>query len=72
MLVLSRRVDEAITIAPPGAMPVTVIVVGIRGDKVRLGFRVGDDVDVYRAELDTPDNPWWPRKVDKPHIKPLD
>lgn len=47
MLVLSRKKDEIVVIGDD----VTVRVLEIRGDKVRLGFEAPDDVPVHRLEV---------------------
>jgi carbon storage regulator len=47
MLVLSRHKDESIVLTGG----IEVMVVGIRGDTVRLGFNVPDDVVIARKEL---------------------
>ncbi len=47
MLVLSRFVNESITIGNE----VTVMVVDIRGDKVRLGITAPTSVPVHRLEV---------------------
>lgn len=47
MLVLSRKVNEAVVIGDD----VSVTVVEIRGDKVRLGFDAPNDVTVHRQEV---------------------
>lgn len=47
MLVLSRRPDESVLI---GAN-VEVFVVSVRGDRVRLGFRVPKSITVHRKEI---------------------
>lgn len=47
MLVLSRKTDESVLI---GAN-VEIFVVSIRGDKVRLGFRVPKSISVHRSEV---------------------
>lgn len=47
MLVLTRRRDEAVTMTGTGR----VIVLGVQGDKVRLGFVAADDVRIVRDEL---------------------
>lgn len=56
MLVLSRKVDESVIVeAPPGGIPagtlITVTVVDIRGDKVRLGFEAPKCIPVHREEV---------------------
>lgn len=48
MLVLSRKRDEQIVI---GDEIVTITVVDIRGDKVRLGIDAPKDLDVHRREV---------------------
>lgn len=48
MLVLSRKKDEDVVIA--GGL-ITVKVIEIRGDKVRLGFEAPKDVDIHRKEI---------------------
>lgn len=48
MLVLSRHRDESVVIANG---LVTVTVVEIRGDKVRLGFTAARDVSIHRQEV---------------------
>jgi len=50
MLVLSRKRDEGITIAHPSGN-VHIMVVEIRGDKVRLGIEAEKDVPVHRDEV---------------------
>ena len=47
MLVLSRQKNQAICIGDN----IRVVVVEIRGDKVRLGIEAPKDVPVYRREL---------------------
>ncbi len=47
MLVLSRKHNESIVINDN----VTIVVVDIRGDKVRLGIEAPKDVSVHRREV---------------------
>jgi len=47
MLVLSRKKNESIVINND----ITVVVVEIRGDKVRLGIQAPTDVPVHRREV---------------------
>lgn len=47
MLVLSRKKDESIVIADD----ITIVVVEIRGDKVRLGVEAPKEVPVHRREV---------------------
>lgn len=52
MLVLSRKVDESIVICDQASLKVIaeVCLVGIRGDKVRLGS-VADGLGIHRKEI---------------------
>jgi carbon storage regulator len=47
MLVLSRKRDEKIVIGDY----ITVTIVEIRGDKVRLGIEAPDSIPVHRQEV---------------------
>ena len=47
MLVLSRQKDESIVIGDN----IEVIIVDVRGDKVRLGINAPKDVTVHRREV---------------------
>ncbi len=47
MLVLSRKKNEAIVINND----ITIVVVEIRGDKVRLGVEAPKEVPVHRSEV---------------------
>ena len=47
MLVLSRKKNESIVINDD----VTIVVVEIRGDKVRLGIEAPKEVPVHRKEV---------------------
>jgi carbon storage regulator len=47
MLVLTRRVDERIMIGDS----ITVTVLEVRGDSVRLGIDAPRDVEIVREEL---------------------
>ena len=47
MLVLSRRRDESIKIGDD----IEIMVVDIRGDRVRLGIKAPGDVRVHRNEV---------------------
>ena len=52
MPVLSRKKNESVVLGPPGqALAVEVVVVEIRGDKVRLGIVAPKDVPVHREEV---------------------
>ena len=47
MLVLSRKPDEVIHIGPD----IQIMVVEVRGDKVRLGISAPQDVVIMRGEI---------------------
>jgi carbon storage regulator len=47
MLVLSRKKDEAIVIADV----ITIRIVEVRGDKVRIGIDAPRDITVHRQEI---------------------
>lgn len=47
MLVLSRKVNQGVVFNGPGR----VVVVEIRGDKVRLGFQADKAVEIHRDEV---------------------
>ncbi len=50
MLVFSRKKNEEFVIGEPGS-EVRVMVVDIRGDKVRLGIQAAEGVPVHRREV---------------------
>ena len=47
MLVLSRKKNESVVINDN----ITIVIVEIRGDKVRLGIEAPKDVPVHRKEI---------------------
>lgn len=49
MLVLSRKAGESIVIDEQ----ITITVVAIRGDKVRLGIQAPREMPVHRSEIQT-------------------
>lgn len=51
MLVLSRKRQESIVITLETGDVIRVVVIGIRGDKVRLGIEAPQEVAVLRSEL---------------------
>ena len=51
MLVLSRRVGESVVIGDGSPDAVTVTVLEVRGDVVRIGIDAPRSVAVHRAEL---------------------
>lgn len=50
MLVLSRKRDESVVIGT-GKEAIRIIIVDIRGDKVRLGIEAPAHVPVHRQEV---------------------
>jgi len=54
MLVLTRAKDEEIIIYPldDPDNPLTITVVGIKGERVRLGITADRKYDICRAEID--------------------
>ena len=51
MLVLSRHRNESIVIGGNTENEITVTIVDIRGDKVRLGIEAPNQVSVHRFEV---------------------
>ena len=51
MLVLSRWVDEGVTITGTDGNRTVVTIVEVRGTKVRLGFEAVKDVLIHRNEV---------------------
>jgi carbon storage regulator len=47
MLILTRRVDEAVMVGND----ITVTIVGVRGHQVRIGINAPTDVTVHRKEI---------------------
>jgi carbon storage regulator len=47
MLVLTRRTDESLTIGDS----ITVTILGIEGDKVKLGIKAPRDITILRQEI---------------------
>ena len=50
MLVLTRHIDEDVMVDHPLGT-VRVVIVGVEGDMVRLGFDAPPDVKIYRKEI---------------------
>lgn len=59
MLVLSRKAEQKLMITLPSGEEIMVMIVEIRGDKVRLGVKCARDIVVDREEvyLDKKANP---------------
>jgi carbon storage regulator len=51
MLILTRRTDEAIVIRNRFGAEIRLVVVEVRGKKVRLGIEAPADVSVIREEI---------------------
>jgi carbon storage regulator len=51
MLILTRRKDEAIVIQNRFGAEIRLLVVDVRGSKVRLGIEAPADVSVVREEI---------------------
>jgi carbon storage regulator len=51
MLVLSRRRDEAIIIRHRSGKEIRLVVVDVRGNKVRLGIEAPPEVSIVREEI---------------------
>ena len=51
MLVLSRKHNERCIFTLPDGRRGEMVIVEIRGDKVRLGFQLPEDVAVNRSEV---------------------
>jgi carbon storage regulator len=51
MLILTRRKDEAIVIHNRFGAEIRLLVVEVRGNKVRLGIEAPADVSVVREEI---------------------
>ena len=51
MLVLSRKKNEAVVINGGTEQEITIVVVEIRGDKVRLGVEAPKEMPVHRREV---------------------
>lgn len=50
MLVLSRKKNESIVIGE-GDNAITIVVVDVRGDRVRLGVQADAKIPVHRSEV---------------------
>ena len=51
MLILIRRVGEAIIIETPASELIQVTVLGVKGNQVRIGTEAPDDISIVREEL---------------------
>lgn len=48
MLILTRRVNESVVITHPDGTEVTVTVLGMVGNQIRLGFEAPKEVKILR------------------------
>jgi carbon storage regulator len=51
MLILTRRPGESLIIETPTGKQITVIVLGVKGNQVRIGTEAPDDIAIVREEL---------------------
>ena len=51
MLILTRRPGETIIIETPAGERITVVVLGVKGNQVRIGTDAPDDINIVREEL---------------------
>lgn len=51
MLILTRRVGETLMIGDSVTVSVTVTVLGVKGNQVRIGITAPKDVAVHREEI---------------------
>ncbi len=51
MLILIRRPGESIIIETPAGERITVTVLGVKGNQVRIGTDAPDDISIMREEL---------------------
>ncbi len=57
MLVLTRRRDEAIVIRNRFGTEIRLMVVDVKGNKVRLGIEAPADVEIAREEIRARESP---------------
>jgi carbon storage regulator len=50
MLILTRRVGEFVLIDKKN-LNIKVVVLGVKGNQVRLGFEAPDDISIHREEI---------------------
>lgn len=50
MLILTRRIGEVVLIDKKNKN-IKVVVLGVKGNQVRMGFEAPDDVSIHREEI---------------------
>ena len=55
MLILTRRVGETIIIETPAGERIEVVVLGIKGNQVRIGTDAPENITILREELLEPE-----------------
>lgn len=51
MLILRRKVGEKIVTTYPDGTQIEYVIMGVRGDKIRVGVHAPDDVTIHREEI---------------------
>ena len=51
MLILTRRVGESAITTHPDGTQVEVVILGVKGNQVRVGFKAPKEVSVHREEI---------------------
>jgi carbon storage regulator len=51
MLILTRRVGESIVITTADGQEIEMVVLGQKGNQIRLGFEADKSIDIVRSEL---------------------
>ena len=68
MLILTRRINESLVIGDD----VTVTILGVKGNQVRIGVDAPRDVSVHREELAHKDDKTPTSRADRARIKTSD
>jgi len=51
MLILSRKKEETIVVTLPDGTEISIMIVDLRGDRVRLGIEAPKDFKILRKEI---------------------
>ncbi len=51
MLILTRRPDESLVMTTPEGEQVEIVVLGVKGNQVRLGLIADKSITIVRSEL---------------------